>query len=45
MSLSATMLWNHPTIVALAGHLAKKVLPQTESDASSTRWAIRTAAS
>ncbi|MGA9490941.1 MAG: type I polyketide synthase [Mycobacterium sp.] len=32
IELSATMLFNYPTIVALAGHLAKKVLPQTESD-------------
>ncbi len=26
IELSATMLWNHPTISALAEHLAKKVL-------------------
>jgi phthiocerol/phenolphthiocerol synthesis type-I polyketide synthase A len=32
IELSATMLFNYPTIVALAGHLAKKLLPQTESD-------------
>ena len=32
IELSATMLFNYPTIVALAEHLAKKVLPQTESD-------------
>ena len=32
IELSATMLFNYPTIVALAGHLAKKVLPQTESE-------------
>jgi phthiocerol/phenolphthiocerol synthesis type-I polyketide synthase A len=31
IELSATMLFNYPTIVALAEHLAKKVLPQTES--------------
>jgi phthiocerol/phenolphthiocerol synthesis type-I polyketide synthase A len=32
IELSATMLFNYPTIVALAGHLAKKLLQQTESD-------------
>jgi phthiocerol/phenolphthiocerol synthesis type-I polyketide synthase A len=32
IELSATMLFNYPTIVSLAGHLAKKLLPQTESD-------------
>ena len=32
IELSATMLFNYPTIVALAEHLAKKLLPQTESD-------------
>ncbi|HEY1841616.1 MAG TPA: type I polyketide synthase [Mycobacterium sp.] len=32
IELSATMLFNYPTIVALAEHLAKKVLPQTETD-------------
>ncbi len=32
IELSATMLFNYPTIVALAEHLSKKVLPQTESD-------------
>jgi phthiocerol/phenolphthiocerol synthesis type-I polyketide synthase A len=32
IELSATMLWNHPTIAALAGHLAKKLLPQEDSD-------------
>ena len=32
VELSATMLFNYPTIVALAEHLAKKLLPQTESD-------------
>ena len=32
IELSATMLFNYPTIVALAGHLTKKLLPQTESD-------------
>jgi phthiocerol/phenolphthiocerol synthesis type-I polyketide synthase A len=30
--LSATMLWNHPTITALAAHLAKKLTPQEVSD-------------
>jgi phthiocerol/phenolphthiocerol synthesis type-I polyketide synthase A len=32
IELSATMLFNYPTIVALAEHLAKKLLPQTDSD-------------
>ncbi|MGB9251322.1 MAG: beta-ketoacyl reductase, partial [Mycobacterium sp.] len=32
IELSATMLFNYPTIVALAEHLSKKVLPHTESD-------------
>ena len=32
IELSATMLFNYPTIVSLAGHLAKKLLPQPESD-------------
>jgi phthiocerol/phenolphthiocerol synthesis type-I polyketide synthase A len=34
IELSATMLWNHPTIAALAGYLAKKLLPRefSESD-------------
>ena len=32
IELSATMLFNYPTIVALAEHLAKKVCPQPESD-------------
>jgi phthiocerol/phenolphthiocerol synthesis type-I polyketide synthase A len=32
IELSATMLFNYPTIVELAEHLAKKVSPQPESD-------------
>ena len=32
IELSATMLFNYPTVVALAGHLAKKLVPQTESE-------------
>jgi phthiocerol/phenolphthiocerol synthesis type-I polyketide synthase A len=32
IELSATMLFNYPTIVALAEHLAKKLSPQTELD-------------
>jgi phthiocerol/phenolphthiocerol synthesis type-I polyketide synthase A len=35
IELSATMLFNYPTIVALAEHLAKKLLPQSESDTDS----------
>jgi phthiocerol/phenolphthiocerol synthesis type-I polyketide synthase A len=32
IELSATMLWNHPTIVLLAEHLAKKLVPQKDSE-------------
>jgi phthiocerol/phenolphthiocerol synthesis type-I polyketide synthase A len=32
IELSATMLWNHPTIVLLAEHLAKKLVPQEDSE-------------
>ncbi|HEX7322136.1 MAG TPA: acyl carrier protein, partial [Mycobacterium sp.] len=32
IELSATMLWNHPTITALAAYLSKKLLPQQDSD-------------
>ena len=32
IELSATMLFNYPTVTSLAGYLAKKLLPQTESD-------------
>jgi phthiocerol/phenolphthiocerol synthesis type-I polyketide synthase A len=32
IELSATMLFNHPTIVSLAAYLAKKLLPQSEAD-------------
>jgi phthiocerol/phenolphthiocerol synthesis type-I polyketide synthase A len=32
IELSATMLWNHPTITSLAEHLAKKLVPQDDSD-------------
>jgi phthiocerol/phenolphthiocerol synthesis type-I polyketide synthase A len=32
IELSATMLFNYPTIVSLAEYLAKKLLPQTDSD-------------
>jgi phthiocerol/phenolphthiocerol synthesis type-I polyketide synthase A len=32
IELSATMLFNHPTIVTLAAYLAKKLLPHSESD-------------
>lgn len=33
IELSATMLWNYPTIAALAAHLAEKVAPQNEAEA------------
>lgn len=33
IELSATMLWNHPTIGSLAAHLAEKVAPQATADA------------
>ena len=32
IELSATMLWNHPTIASLTAFLAKKLLPQEDSD-------------
>ncbi|HKP39826.1 type I polyketide synthase [Mycobacterium sp.] len=32
IELSATMLWNHPTITSLAEHLAGKVSPQQDSE-------------
>jgi phthiocerol/phenolphthiocerol synthesis type-I polyketide synthase A len=32
IELSATMLWNHPTITLLAEHLAKKLVPQEDSE-------------
>jgi phthiocerol/phenolphthiocerol synthesis type-I polyketide synthase A len=32
VELSATMLWNHPTIGSLASYLAKKLAPQKEVD-------------
>ena len=32
IELSATMLWNHPTIASLARYLAEKLLPQEMSD-------------
>ena len=32
IELSATMLWNHPTIASLASYLAKKLLPQKDSE-------------
>ena len=31
LELSATMLYNHPTVTALAAHLATKLLPKEES--------------
>jgi len=31
LELSATMLWNHPTIASLSAFLAKKLAPQTDS--------------
>ena len=30
LELSATMLWNHPTIATLAAYLAEKLVPQTK---------------
>ena len=32
IELSATMLWNHPTVAALATHLADKIAPQASED-------------
>jgi phthiocerol/phenolphthiocerol synthesis type-I polyketide synthase A len=31
LELSATMLWNYPTIATLAAYLAKRLSPQIES--------------
>jgi phthiocerol/phenolphthiocerol synthesis type-I polyketide synthase A len=33
MELSATMLWNHPTVASLANFLAEKLLPPKDSEA------------
>jgi phthiocerol/phenolphthiocerol synthesis type-I polyketide synthase A len=35
IQLSATMLWNHPTIASLAGYLAKQLVPQEDSECDS----------
>jgi phthiocerol/phenolphthiocerol synthesis type-I polyketide synthase A len=32
IELSATMLWNHPTIASLTDYLVKRLLPQEVSD-------------
>jgi phthiocerol/phenolphthiocerol synthesis type-I polyketide synthase A len=32
IELSATMLWNHPTIASLTAYLVEKLLPQQDSD-------------
>jgi phthiocerol/phenolphthiocerol synthesis type-I polyketide synthase A len=32
MELSATMLWNHPTVASLVSYLAEKLLPQKDSE-------------
>ena len=32
MELSATMLWNHPTVASLVSYLAEKLVPQEDSD-------------
>jgi phthiocerol/phenolphthiocerol synthesis type-I polyketide synthase A len=32
IELSVTMLWNHPTVAALAAHLANKLAPQQDSE-------------
>ena len=44
IELSATMLFNYPTIVALAEHLAKRSARSRNPTAKSTFWTIRTAA-
>jgi phthiocerol/phenolphthiocerol synthesis type-I polyketide synthase A len=36
IELSATMLWNHPTIASLAAYLVKKLVPQQDSDGDSS---------
>ena len=35
IELSATMLWNHPTIASFASYLAKKLVPQENSEGDS----------
>jgi phthiocerol/phenolphthiocerol synthesis type-I polyketide synthase A len=35
IQLSATMLWNHPTITSLARYLAKQLVPQEDSEGES----------
>jgi phthiocerol/phenolphthiocerol synthesis type-I polyketide synthase A len=34
IELSATMLWNHPTVASLAAYLANKLLPQEDSESA-----------
>ena len=33
LELSATMLWNHPTIATFASYLAKQLVPEVNSEA------------
>ncbi|HET9875431.1 MAG TPA: beta-ketoacyl reductase, partial [Mycobacterium sp.] len=40
IELSATMLWNHPTITALAVHLAKKLSPEDEDGSDDDTGAL-----
>ncbi|HZN81208.1 MAG TPA: beta-ketoacyl reductase, partial [Mycobacterium sp.] len=35
IELSATMLWNHPTIASFSGYLAEQLVPQESSDGDS----------
>jgi phthiocerol/phenolphthiocerol synthesis type-I polyketide synthase A len=32
MELSATMLWNHPTVASLVSYLAEQLMPQQDSE-------------
>ena len=41
LELSATMLWNHPTVATLAAHLAKKLAPEARNDGGRHRHAVR----
>jgi hypothetical protein len=43
IELSATMLWNHPTISALAASLSELLAPQQESESVDTDATLESA--
>ena len=45
MELSATMLWNHPTIATFSGYLAKQLQPEAYSDDEDDQFGADAAAS